>query len=1023
MFLSISFSYAQTYDTTQYFGKMNYIFQNVNKSLVTSGFLKDYGIEFLNLDNYKGNGLHDSNFVSIDEWRVLYSSLYSSQVNGNANMLYLDTINRLIKKYNYTTMPITFAGLYYSYQRFRDDAVTANLMSITNGRLYDVAGRTQSPYQTEELFAVAPTRQALFTGNNNIIFRPELFKTNTGKTISSIAIDTATGSSYVIVPLNTPFNLTYNTKGFYNLNIKIVYTDGTTRYSHTKLVVYDSPLTLASRYGTAFTPATTESVTASKAYLSVLGQGDITIDFAKNNTTGQIRKPLIVVEGFDPDGGFTYSGRGGYLDYLNFDQNSRTTITLNNGLDDINEYDLIFLNFANGTDYIQRNAYLMETVIQIVNTRKQNYNGARQQNVIIGMSMGGLIARYALRDMELTSVAHEIRLFISHDSPHWGANIPVGAQAAVQHLGPFQILNVGGSFPYVRWVDLFPAIVDALQMFNSPAAKQMLIQRYDLGGADGQTLTANNIVHDNFLSEINGMGWPLNCKNLTLANGACNGVLNFPDNSRLLVMNGERSMTYFGNLWRSLIMTIGAPLTAAGLVNGWGSPQFNSWAMVWQFPLSLFSTKSSIGVDFFIDAVPKTGSKEIYRGDIYSKKKILFVINVSNYFVKCHAQSTTNMLPLDNAPGGVYDLENFGFDPAIIQNSLPSFFQGYVQTTVLQPRFCFVPTVSSLAINNPSANIFSNICSTVACNNPASVEDYFVPTQNQIHISYTQPSSDWILQKQNPAINCIKICPSILTITGSKDQICAGENYSINLPAGATVSWSANPPNLVNIPDPIANPVTVNRSGTSNGITTLIAAVGSGCTNATTVSKQLIIGKGASTINFTNVTINCDAGPYLYASYTPIPGATNCDWYAKDMSNASNPFVFLESALDGTDYPLRRDNRYYTIRAIVATPCGTLQGDYLQFAPDCVAGGNIVIAPNPVDTDMDVMMLDENTSLTSSRIYEISIQDKIGKIVFTKKYDGNTKKVTVNISVLKPDVYYIKVWNGKEWKSKQFLKQ
>jgi len=147
LFLSISFSHAQAYDTTQYFGKMNYIFQNVNKSLVTTGFLKDYGIEFLNLDNYKGSVLHDSNFVSLDEWRLLYSSLYSSQINSNANMLYLDTINRLINKYNYTSMPVTFAGLYYTYHRFRDDALTANLMSINNGRLYDVAGRTQSPYQ------------------------------------------------------------------------------------------------------------------------------------------------------------------------------------------------------------------------------------------------------------------------------------------------------------------------------------------------------------------------------------------------------------------------------------------------------------------------------------------------------------------------------------------------------------------------------------------------------------------------------------------------------------------------------------------------------------------------------------------------------------------------------------------------------------------------------------------------------------------------------------------------------------
>ncbi|MEO7046484.1 MAG: hypothetical protein ABI091_14330 [Ferruginibacter sp.] len=49
-------SFAQTngYDTTQYYGKMNWIYYNVNTSLVTTGLLRDYGIDFLNLDNYTG---------------------------------------------------------------------------------------------------------------------------------------------------------------------------------------------------------------------------------------------------------------------------------------------------------------------------------------------------------------------------------------------------------------------------------------------------------------------------------------------------------------------------------------------------------------------------------------------------------------------------------------------------------------------------------------------------------------------------------------------------------------------------------------------------------------------------------------------------------------------------------------------------------------------------------------------------------------------------------------------------------
>lgn len=84
---------AQVYDTTQYYGKMNYVFHHVNKTPITTGLLKEYGIEFLNFDNYNGLSLHDSNFVSLEELRQLYTDLYSSQINGNAQLLYSNSVS------------------------------------------------------------------------------------------------------------------------------------------------------------------------------------------------------------------------------------------------------------------------------------------------------------------------------------------------------------------------------------------------------------------------------------------------------------------------------------------------------------------------------------------------------------------------------------------------------------------------------------------------------------------------------------------------------------------------------------------------------------------------------------------------------------------------------------------------------------------------------------------------------------------------------------------------------------------
>lgn len=468
---------SQSYDTTNYYGKMNYVFHYVDKGLVNTGMLRNYGIEFLNLDNYTGVALHDSNYVALDEWRMLYTGLYSSQINNNANLLYLDTVNRLINKYSSDTLPISFVGLHYNYEKLKDNAVTANLLSVSNDRFYDVPGRPANPFEYKTLFAIAPIRQAAVIGSNEFIFRAELFLGNTGKTISELAYKKQGSSTYQAVALNTPFTISYDSSGFYDIAIRIKYTDNSTWYSHTKVAVYGNPGGGSARYGDR--PVTNEIITATRSYLGQTAQGNITIDLAASNTTGHIRKPLIVVEGFDPMNEFNYNY---FVDFVSQDINFDffSPITLNFDLDNINEYDLIFVNFTNGTDYIQRNAFLLQAIIEEVNTRKTTWDGVRQNNVIIGMSMGGLIARYALRDMELNSMNHETRLFISHDVPHWGANIPVGLQMAVQQLGPWQIPNIGGSFPWIRFVDMMPQVADALDMFNSPAAKQMLIQRYTL---------------------------------------------------------------------------------------------------------------------------------------------------------------------------------------------------------------------------------------------------------------------------------------------------------------------------------------------------------------------------------------------------------------------------------------------------------------------------------------------------------------------------------------------------------------
>lgn len=355
MLINLSFSFGQTYDTTQYFGKMNYVFQNVNKTLVTSGFLKDYGIEFLNLDNYKGNILHDSNFVSIDEWRLLYTSLYSSQVNSNANMLYLDTINRLINKYNYTSMPVTFAGLYYSYQRFRDDAVTANLISISNGRLYDVAGRTQNPYESKRLFAAVPVNQYSTDGSESFIYRSNMVWGNTSLTISQLQINFGNGTGLQTLTANTPININYADTGAYVWTIRATLSDNSI------VQCYSDYFVLAVQSGSQrFLPSniTTPSWGSIAPIAGVHSGATINVIYSTKQPSGTLRKPLIVVENMDafliaPS---LQTEPYDIRTFLTAIKSSEPNFDFNQQLDFEAGYDLVFIDFTNGTDGIVRNA-------------------------------------------------------------------------------------------------------------------------------------------------------------------------------------------------------------------------------------------------------------------------------------------------------------------------------------------------------------------------------------------------------------------------------------------------------------------------------------------------------------------------------------------------------------------------------------------------------------------------------------------------------------------------------------------
>lgn len=173
----------------------------------------------------------------------------------------------------------------------------------------------------------------------------------------------------------------------------------------------------------------------------------------------------------------------------------------------ITDYDIIYINFKNGKDYMQRNAYLVQDIIKWVNSVKVG----TQPNVVLGQSMGGVIARYALRDMENQFTAnpsipawnHQTSLYISHDAPHQGANIPLALQYFARHLADQFVstplgdinINVTGNGGDVT-------IEDLQNLLNAQGTKQLLIDYVTSG------FVINNDVGNAWRTELKNMGYP-----------------------------------------------------------------------------------------------------------------------------------------------------------------------------------------------------------------------------------------------------------------------------------------------------------------------------------------------------------------------------------------------------------------------------------------------------------------------------------------------------------------------------------
>ncbi|MCP4047260.1 MAG: hypothetical protein GY732_14885, partial [Gammaproteobacteria bacterium] len=358
-----------------------------------------------------------------------------------------------------------------------------------------------------EVFAVSSLRsKTYYSSGLRFIIRQADILTHGVSGIDSIFLDSGDGNGFRALRPDQAISVSYQSTGSKSLTVKANLSDGRTLWSKTQLEILAE---------TTPDPDSVWQVEATQAYGGSAGAGLAYVYLAEGHAT--LINPVVVVEGFDIDDSIDWPVLYSLLNRENMLEDLRAA-----------GYDAVVLDFANAVDPIQRNAFVLTALLDRVRSEIL----AGQTIALVGASMGGLVSRYALLWEEQESIVSRVRNFISFDSPHGGANIPLGLQ---------------------EWVDFFSSLADEAnflkERLNAPASRQMLL--YHLLSRSGNTANPDPLKASLEL-EMAAMGtWPDTPRLVSIINGS--GSMNgqsFDPGEQILQYDYDGGLIEIrGNVW------------------------------------------------------------------------------------------------------------------------------------------------------------------------------------------------------------------------------------------------------------------------------------------------------------------------------------------------------------------------------------------------------------------------------------------------------------------------------------------
>ena len=331
-------------------------------------------------------------------------------------------------------------------------------------------------FQTTEVFALGALKAHSYYGQHiNLVLPSSAILQHGVAPLQHLEIDAGDGRGFRPFSPDTPLNVSYPDTGTKTVRIRTMRPNG---------VALESAATFEVVRGTTPDPTETWQITASETWDGEAGTGQAYVYLAAGRT--ELTNPVVVIEGFDLDNTMDWPVLYDLLNQENLLEDLRA-----------DGFDAVVLDFTEAVDPIQRNAFVVTELLDQVRATIP----PGQSIALAGASMGGLVSRYALLWMEDQAIDHQVRTWISFDSPQMGANIPLGLQA---------------------WVRFFASEAEEadflLSRLRTPAARQMLL--YHVDSTMGTTAAP-----DLLLAALNAGfdalgGWPQLPRRASIINGS-----------------------------------------------------------------------------------------------------------------------------------------------------------------------------------------------------------------------------------------------------------------------------------------------------------------------------------------------------------------------------------------------------------------------------------------------------------------------------------------------------------------------